>query len=311
MDGACSVCTEQAYRGRDGAQNDLDAILTRSSRDIDVSLMRPPAACMYKGQVASGTRREARTRPVRASAGSSRSLGPLAVSGVLVSCGTSCSRRTPRSCSCSPSSPPRSCAGDGVASCSAVVAALCFDFFFTRPYYSFTINRRDDVETTVVLLVVGLVVGELVVRAWRSRDLASDAADARSTRSAASPSSPRAEGPTGRLITIVEREVVELLGARGARFERPPFPTSLPRLGHGKVTIGGGEECDALVPHGPAERGRSFPCGARARDRAPRPRAPRGLHRRRRCRPDDRALAVALVDQLGAVLAAAGERGDH
>ncbi len=26
---------------------------------------------------------------------------------------------------------------------------------------------------------------------------------------------------------------------------------------------------------------------------------------------DDRALAVALVDQLGAVLAAAGERGDH
>lgn len=54
---------------------------------------------------------------------------------------------------------------------SAVVAALCFDFFFTRPYYSFTITRRDDVETTLVLLVVGLVVGELVVRARHSRQL--------------------------------------------------------------------------------------------------------------------------------------------
>src|SRR5262249_50297541 len=51
---------------------------------------------------------------------------------------------------------------------SAVVAALCFDFFFTRPYYSFTISRHDDVETTVVLLAVGLVVGEVVVRARRT-----------------------------------------------------------------------------------------------------------------------------------------------
>src|SRR5438876_12230592 len=48
---------------------------------------------------------------------------------------------------------------------SAIVAAACFDFFFTRPYYSFTINRHDDVETTIVLLAVGLVVGELVIRA--------------------------------------------------------------------------------------------------------------------------------------------------
>src|SRR5262249_62389092 len=56
---------------------------------------------------------------------------------------------------------------------SAVVSALCFDFFFTRPYYSFTINSRDDIETTIVLLVVGLAVGELVVRARRHRQVAS------------------------------------------------------------------------------------------------------------------------------------------
>src|SRR5260221_7802263 len=38
---------------------------------------------------------------------------------------------------------------------SAGVATMCFDFFFTRPYYSFTINRRDDVKTTIGLLAVG------------------------------------------------------------------------------------------------------------------------------------------------------------
>ena len=51
---------------------------------------------------------------------------------------------------------------------AALVSMASFDFFFTRPYYSFTINSRDDVETAVLLLVVGLIVGELVVRTRRS-----------------------------------------------------------------------------------------------------------------------------------------------
>ena len=49
-----------------------------------------------------------------------------------------------------------------------------FDFFFTRPYNSFTINSRDDLETAVLLLVVGLVVGELVVRTRRSERRAAE-----------------------------------------------------------------------------------------------------------------------------------------
>ena len=43
-------------------------------------------------------------------------------------------------------------------------------------------------------------------------------------------------------------EVVSLLGARGARFERPPFPTMLPRLGHGVVTIGNDHDDGGQVP---------------------------------------------------------------
>src|SRR5262245_25927663 len=120
---------------------------------------------------------------------------------------------------------------------SAVVAAACFDFFFTRPYYSFTIDRRADVETTVVLLVVGVVVGEIVTRARESRCIARvSRREVEQIRRVAELAAGR--GPNARLITVVEHEVVTILGARGVRFERPPFATWLPRVGHGVITVG-------------------------------------------------------------------------
>ena len=162
----------------------------------------------------------------------------------------------------------------------------------------------------MVLLVVGIVVGELVVRAWRSRVLASTSRrEVDQVRRVAELAA--GQGSTGRLITVVEREVVELLGARGARFERAPFPTSLPRLGHDKVTIGDDRDgYDALMPIGPPNEV-ALPVWGGGRE----------IGRVVLVLPenstgstlpaDDRALAVALVDQLGAVLAAAGERDDH
>lgn len=57
---------------------------------------------------------------------------------------------------------------------AAVTAAIGFDFFLTRPYYSFTINSRDDVETVVVLLIVGLLVAEIALRGRAARALAED-----------------------------------------------------------------------------------------------------------------------------------------
>jgi K+-sensing histidine kinase KdpD len=38
---------------------------------------------------------------------------------------------------------------------AAASAAVWFDFFLTRPYERFTITHRDDIETTVLLLLVG------------------------------------------------------------------------------------------------------------------------------------------------------------
>ena len=62
--------------------------------------------------------------------------------------------------------------GRGAGAVGAVVAALSFDFFLTQPYLSMQIESADDVETTVLLLVIGLIVGEIVVRARRSRTAA-------------------------------------------------------------------------------------------------------------------------------------------
>jgi hypothetical protein len=187
---------------------------------------------------------------------------------------------------------------------SAGVATLCFDFFFTRPYYSFTINRRDDVETTIVLLAVGLVVGELVVRSRRSERLAqASRREVDQVRRVAELAA--GAGSRGQLISVVQREIVELLGARGARFERLPFSTTLPRLGHGVVTLPG-EDPNGDKPFGPANEV-ELPVWGGGQEIGrlvlvlPADAVGLGIP------SDDRAIAVALVDQLGAVLAAAND----
>ena len=47
---------------------------------------------------------------------------------------------------------------------AAVGAAIWFDFFFTLPYYRFTIRSSADVTTAVLLLVTGIAVSQLAAR---------------------------------------------------------------------------------------------------------------------------------------------------
>lgn len=50
---------------------------------------------------------------------------------------------------------------------AAVSAAVWFDFFLTVPYEWVTITRRADIETTVLILAVGIAVTEIAVRGRR------------------------------------------------------------------------------------------------------------------------------------------------
>jgi hypothetical protein len=56
-----------------------------------------------------------------------------------------------------------------VVVCGSLGAALWFEFFDTVPYEHLEIARNPDIETTAALALVGLVVGELAVRASRHR----------------------------------------------------------------------------------------------------------------------------------------------
>jgi K+-sensing histidine kinase KdpD len=55
---------------------------------------------------------------------------------------------------------------------AALVSALSFDFFLTRPYNSFRITRQADLITEILLLVLGLAVGELAARGRNHREAA-------------------------------------------------------------------------------------------------------------------------------------------
>src|ERR1019366_9906802 len=63
------------------------------------------------------------------------------------------------------------------AAVAALTSALAFDFFLTRPYNSLRITSHQDLITELLLLVVGLAVGELAARGRSHRLTASDRLD--------------------------------------------------------------------------------------------------------------------------------------
>ena len=56
---------------------------------------------------------------------------------------------------------------------AAVSAAAWFDFFFTTPYDQFAINNQTEIETTVLLLAIGVAVTEIAVWGRRQHAAAS------------------------------------------------------------------------------------------------------------------------------------------
>lgn len=105
---------------------------------------------------------------------------------------------------------------------AAISAAAWFDFFLTRPYETFSINRHTDVETTVLLVAVGVAVTELAVRGRRHRAIAQTEAAYLDAISATTQAL-RSGGSTAEAIGQVRAELVELLHLRGCRFETGRF----------------------------------------------------------------------------------------
>ncbi|AWZ03431.1 histidine kinase [Streptomyces sp. ICC1] len=118
------------------------------------------------------------------------------------------------------------------SSVAALSAAAWFDFFLTRPYQQFAISDRADVETAVLLLVVGLIVSQLAVRARRLQAVVvTDAAYLSSLQGTARLAEDG--GSPDAVVEYVRRELVGLLGLRACRFEYGTLMGNLPRLEHG------------------------------------------------------------------------------
>ena len=121
---------------------------------------------------------------------------------------------------------------------AAVWAAVWFDFFFTQPYYRFTIRSSADVTTAILLLLTGLAVSQLAARARRLKVIAiTDAgylAQIHDTASLAqSARSPEA------VVDHVKDQLIGLLDLQGSRFEYGTLLGHPPRLEpDGTVTAG-------------------------------------------------------------------------
>jgi Domain of unknown function (DUF4118) len=119
---------------------------------------------------------------------------------------------------------------------AALEAAVAFDLFFTKPYYSLRINRAEDVETAVLMLIVGVAIGEIVTRGRRDRHAAHVSRSNLERVSRFTELAAGGERP-GRLIRVARRELIDLLELDDAEFERPPFFDALPRLNHSGLSI--------------------------------------------------------------------------
>jgi hypothetical protein len=188
---------------------------------------------------------------------------------------------------------------------AAVSAAAWFDFFLTRPYEQFTINRAADIETTVLLVVIGAAVTEIAVWGRRQHSVASRRAgyldginDA--ARAVASGDSPSA------LVDRISAGLIQLLSLRSCEFQYGIAGVGGPaRLEHDGTVNFDGQPYEPLAGEWPPGVALELlvESGGRLRGRfLMRP----GQHWPSR---EQLLVAVALADQAGAALTASYPAG--
>lgn len=186
---------------------------------------------------------------------------------------------------------------------AAASSALWFDFFLTKPYQQFTIADRDDVETAVLLMLVGIAVTEIAL--WGRRQQARASRRLGHLDGVVSAAAMAASGdmPAPAVLGFVGDQIAEVLGADRCEF-RPGQPGARPRINRdGSVTRDGrpldvdrlGLPSDDEIELVVESQGR--PLGRFVVVCATRVRRP-GL--------EERLVAVTLAEQAAAALATAG-----
>jgi Domain of unknown function (DUF4118) len=123
---------------------------------------------------------------------------------------------------------------------AAVSAAAWFDFFLTKPYERFSITHAADIETTVLLLVIGIAMTEIAVWGRGQQAVATRRAGYLDGINDAARAVAAGGSPTA-LVDQVSARLVQLLGLRACQFEYGRAGLGQPgRIDHdGQVTVGG------------------------------------------------------------------------
>ena len=119
--------------------------------------------------------------------------------------------------------------GRFVGAVTSVAAALAFNFFHTQPYRTLSVDNREDITTVVLLLVVGLIVGELANLHSRQRgDAQTRAAGAHWLEQVAG----QVAGgrPIEEVWPIVQQGLIDELGLVACQFEPAPYHGQLPAV---------------------------------------------------------------------------------
>ena len=113
---------------------------------------------------------------------------------------------------------------------TSIAAALSFDYFHTQPYYSLRINDREDIIAAVLLLVMGVAVGQLAMMRYGSRhELQVHAKGAAHLEDVAAVVAAGAN--LDEVWPVVRRALVDQLELAEARFEPAPFHDQYTPLG--------------------------------------------------------------------------------
>lgn len=182
---------------------------------------------------------------------------------------------------------------------AALSASLWFDFFFTQPYDHFAITSRSDIETTVLLLVVGVAVSELAARGRKQRRIATE--ESNFLALIHDFGQMVATGESSQFVVMrAAAELSELLNLKDCRFEEVAPDGNRAHLDPGgRVILSGmrweidelglpGKEVELVVQSEGRVRGRFV--------MVPTPGWPVSLERG--------VVAAAVADQVGAALAA-------
>jgi hypothetical protein len=129
---------------------------------------------------------------------------------------------------------------------AAVSAAVWFDFFLTVPYERFTITHRADIETTALILAVGIAVTEIAVRGRRQHAAAARRGGYLDGISAAARAVAEGTDPQ-QLIGQVCDQLTRLLGLTACRFQEGAAGIGGPPrlLPDGRIVTAAGQTWDA------------------------------------------------------------------